>query len=439
MNASPSSPPKKHRRLLPDFSPLRGSRDFRIVYTAETISSVGAMATFVAIPYQVKVLTGSYVAVGSIGAVELVPLIVFGLWGGVLADAVDRKKMVLAMELAMMAASTLLLINAVLPHPSLWPLYVAAASLASFSALQSPSFDAVIPRVVPHEQLGAAASLSVTSRTAAGVIGPGLGGVAAATFGAQSCYAADVVSFVISLLLLVRLSKIETTRDAVRPSLAHLVAGLRFATSRRDLLGSYVVDLIAMIFAYPYALFPFVAHRFHQSWVLGALYAAIPLGAVLAALSSGWSERIHRFGVAIAISAAVWGLAIIGFGAAGNLALMLLALVIAGAADALSGVFRSRLWNSSIPDEFRGRLAGIELLSYSVGPSVGQMRSALVASATSLTTSIVSGGVLCVVGSLSALGVMRDFRVYDDRTDAATAAVRAARAAQQNLGGDSNS
>ncbi len=415
------------RALTVDLAPLRTSKDFRRIFAAESISTVGSMATFVAIPIEVKLLTGSYLAVGSIGAVELVPLIVFGLWGGVLADSIDRKALAQWCNVAMAAASLLLVVNAVLGHPSLWPLYVAAAAFATFDALQQPSLQAMVPKVLPHDQLAAAASLQMGMRTIATVAGPALGGIAAATFGPASCFAADLVSFLVALVLLRGLEGVSLERAAERPSLAKLVDGLRFAGGRRDLLGSYLVDLVAMIFAFPYALFPFVADRYHERWVLGALYAAIPAGAMVASLTSGWTRSVHRDGRAIAMAAMAWGLAITAFGLSSALPVVLLALVAAGAADAISAVFRQRMWNSSIPDTYRGRLAGIELLSYSTGPSLGQLRSAAIAKVTSLRFSIVSGGIICVLGAGACLVAFGPLARFDQRTDPNVAAVKASR------------
>lgn len=403
-----------------DVTPIRRSRDFRIIFSAGLVTYLGSMITYVALPFQVAQLTDSFFAVGAIALVELVPLVVFGLYGGALADVVDRRVMVLATESAMALLVLALMVNAFLPSPQLWLIYVIAGLLTAADGLQRPSLDAIIPQVVPHEQLGAAASLTAMVRNVGQIVGPAIGGLLIAAGGTAIAYGVDAVSFVLSVTLLFGLRSVRAARRedaASRPQLRDISSGLRYAVSRRDLLGTYVVDLIAMIFAFPYVLFPFLAQELDAEWALGLLYTAGAVGGLAVTLTSGWVSRVHRHGRAIVFAAAVWGLGIALVGIAPGIWWALAFLVLAGAGDMTSGIFRSMMWNQTIPDEVRGRMAGIEMLSYSIGPLLGQLRSSTAASLTSLRMSFFSGGVMCIIGVAVAPFVLPALWAYDNRTD----------------------
>jgi len=400
-----------------DMSPLRSSRDYRIIFASGLITYLGSMITYVALPFQVAELTGSFVAVGLIGLAELVPLVLFGLYGGALADSVDRKWMVVTTECASGLLVAMLLVNSLLPSPQLWVLYAVAMLLAAVDGLQRPSMEAIIPRVVPHEQMSAAAALNSLRWQLGMIVGPAIGGLLLSAGGAAVAYGVDVATFVVSIVLLLRLRSIRAASDSSeRVSLRHVTEGMRYAWSRKDLLGTYAVDLIAMIFAFPYALFPFLAEDLGGAWTLGLLYSAGAVGSLIVTLTSGWTSSVHRHGRAIVLAAAIWGLAIALVGLTDTLALVLLFLALAGAADMVSGIFRMTIWNQTIPDDVRGRMAGIELLSYSIGPLLGQLRSSTAASLTSLRTSFVSGGILCMVGVGIAAIALPTLWNYDDRT-----------------------
>jgi len=406
-----------------DLTPLRTSADFRAVFTAGMITSIGSMVTYVALPFQVAQLTDSYLAVGLIGLVEVIPLVVFGLYGGALADAVDRRVMVLVTELAAALILGALLVNSLLPEPQLWVLYVAAMLLAANGGLQRPSLDAITPRVVPHDLLAAAGALNTLRWNLGSIAGPAIGGLLLASGGAATAYAIDLISFVASIAILWRVSPIRPIRDArKRPSLAPILEGIRYAVSRRDLLGTYLVDLAAMIFAFPYALFPFLATQLDATWALGLLYAAGSVGGVAVTVTSGWVSRVHRHGRAIVIAAAAWGASIalvgVAMGAGGaSLLLILVMLACAGGADMISGIFRGLMWNQTIPDQMRGRMAGIEMLSYSIGPLLGQVRASTMASVTSLRMSLAGGGVMCVIAVTAVAFTVPALWRYDARTD----------------------
>jgi MFS family permease len=335
--------------------------------------------------------------------------VVFGLYGGVLADRLDRRRMLRWGEAGLGLLAAALAGNAVAPHPAVWPLYALAAAMSMLTALQRPSLEAAIPRTVPRDQLAAAAALLSISADAGAIIGATVGGAIAAGPGAGWVYGFDTVSFAASFLLLLRLKPLPPPsisdhgasdhgagEHAAGPGPRAILAGLRYAWGRRDLLGSYLADLAAMTFAYPNALIPFIAAGLHASWATGLLFAAPSAGALAVSATGGWVGRVHRYGRAIALAAAGWGLAITGFGLAPDLAVALACLFAAGVADMVSGIFRDTLWNQTIPDRLRGRLAGVEMLSYSVGPSAGQLRAGGVASVTTPRFAAWSGGLVCM-------------------------------------------
>ena len=401
-----------------DVRPLRTSRDFRLLFVGGSVSFFGSMVTYVAIPFQVYEITGSTAAVGLLGVAELLPIIGFGLWGGALADAVDRRRMVLLTEAGLTVLSGLLLLNSVLPDPKVWPIFLFAAAVAALDGLQRPSLDALIPRMVAHDQLAAASALSSLRMNLGMIAGPAIGGVLVVTAGVGWAYAVDVVSFAASLVAIALMRSSPPPVDAAKPSVRGIVAGLRYAMSRKELLGTYAVDTAAMVFAMPMALYPAMAKDvFVQPWALGLLYSAGSVGSLIATLTSGWTSHVHHHGRAVVYAAATWGAAIACFGLSGNIWLAFVFLAVAGAADMVSGVFRSTIWNQSIPDELRGRLAGIELLSYSIGPVTGNARAGLVAGAWNVRGSVVSGGILCIVSVAVVASSIRTFLRYDDRTN----------------------
>jgi MFS family permease len=380
-----------------DLSPLKKYPDFRNLWAAGLISYLGSMITYVAIPFQIKELTNSYLAVGIVGVIELVPLIIFGLYGGVLADSVNRKKMVWATEAGAMLLVVLLLANSMLWEPQVWVIYIAAGLFAVVDGLQRPSADAMLPRLVGHHDLPAASALMSLRRQLGLIVGPTMGGIIFSTFSISAGFAIDIATYVVALVFLARVRSMPSSKEAKKPSLAALLDGVKYAFSRQDLLGTYIIDLAAMTLAMPMALYPFWADQLNAPWTLGMFYSAITVGAVLITVTSGWTTRYRFHGRAVILAAIGWGLAIAVAGLSTSLVLVLLFLTIAGAFDMISALFRANMWNQTIPDHFRGRLAGIELLSYSVGPLAGQLRAATIASATSLSFSVTSGGVLCAI------------------------------------------
>jgi MFS family permease len=411
-----------------DLTPLRRYRDYRRLYFASAISLFGSMITMVAAPLQVKVLTGSYVDVGLIGVAEFVPLLVFGLWGGAISDAADRRTVALVTESANLACSALLVSNALLPHPAFWVIYVAAAGSAGATAVQRPSTDAMLPRLVATEHQTAANALTHLQFGAGEIVAPALGGVLAA-FSLPVAYGVDVATFVLSLALLAAMAPMPPGEHSEPVTLASIRTGLRYAAARKDLLGTYVVDMVAMAFAMPQALYPFLADQLHAPSALGLLYSAGAVGGVVVTLASGWTSRMHRHGLGVIVGASTWGAGMALAGVAPNVATVCACLALAGGGDTISGIFRGTIWNSTIPDHLRGRLAGIELLSYSSGPTLGNARAGLMARLGGVRFSIGVGGLLCLAGvGLLAL-LLPDFRRYDSRTDVHAIAERRRRTA----------
>ncbi len=413
-----------------DLSLLRRVRDFRLLFSSGLVSGLGSMITYVALPYQVKEITGSYVAVGLMGAAELVPLIVFGLYGGVLADYVDRRKLILIGESTALGLSIILLINSQLDNPRLWVLYLVGGAFAGVNGLRGPSMAAAIPRIVSHEDLPAASAIMGLRYQIPVIAGPALGGIIISIWGVTPAFLIDVISYALSLILLLQVSRIPPSEKTTPPSISALFEGIKYASSRQDLMGTYLIDLAAMFFAMPTALFPFWADQLNSPQSLGFLYSAGTMGALLVTLTSKWTLKVHRHGRAIIFAALIWGLSIALSAIFNNVYWVLLCLVAAGAADHVSVIFRATIWNQTIPDELRGRLAGIELLSYAVGPIGGQMRAGGMAAVTGLRGAVIGGGLLCIASVTALSTVLPKFRKYDARTDPYAVSEREIRAAR---------
>ena len=400
-----------------DLSPLREHAQFRLLWSSRTVTLLGTQVAQLALLVQARQLTGSPVLVGLLGAAEVVPLVIFGLYGGVLADRLDRRRLAVWTEAGLGLTAVALTVNAAAPRPLLWPLYACAAVTMALAALQRPSLDAAVPRLLPADRLAAGSALLSLGASTGAIAGPALGGVLAAGPGPAVAYGLDAVSFLVSVALLLRLRPLPPRpadpEQPHPPGLSGILAGLRYARGRPDLLGSYLADLAAMLLAYPNSLFPFLAAGLHASWATGLMFSAQAAGAALAAVTSGWIRRVHRYGRAIALAAAAWGLTAVGLGLAPDLGVALAFLVAGGAADMLSATFRDTLWNQTIPDALRGRLAGVEVLSYGLGPSAGQLRAGAVAGLATPRFALWSGGLACV----AAVGVtwlaLPGFRAQD--------------------------
>src|SRR5438270_1894019 len=403
------------RTLALDLTPLRRSREFRLLFAGQAVSFFGSMMTFVAVPWQVFQITKSSFAVGMLGVAEFAPIFLMAFVGGALADAVDRRRMVRITEGLIAALTVVLIFNSLLARPRVWVIFTATALFAALNALQRPSLDALVPRLVPAGQMPAAIALRSLSSIIGMIGGPALGGLLVTTLGPATTYSVDLATFAASLVALWLMRAAPPPPDADRPSLRSITEGLRYARGRPELLGTYLIDINAMFFGMPMALFPAIADGFGGGASVGLLYAAPAAGALCVTLTSGWAKRVNRHGLAVALAAASWGMAIVAFGFAPTLWAAVLCLAWAGASDLVSGLFRSIVWNQTIPDRLRGRLAGIEMVSYTTGPLLGNAESGAVAGLFGVRASIVSGGVLCVAGTALLSLLLPAFLRYDGR------------------------
>jgi MFS family permease len=389
------------RRFALDVSPLRDLRDFRLLWLGQSVNVIGNQVTRVALPYQVYVITHSTLAIAGLTIAQLVPLLAFSLIGGSLADAIDRKRLLVATQLGLASTSAALAFVSIQGSPPLTVLFVLAIVGASFQAIEQPTRASATPRLVPAERLPAAIALNQLSFNAGSIVGPAVGGLILATAGIAGAYAVDVASFSISILAITALRPIPPLVAGSRAGLEAIREGLRFVLRRRVILSTFAIDLNAMIFGMPTALFPALAlDVFHVGAVgVGLLNAAIAAGAFLAAAFSGSVTRIRRVGRGILIAVAIWGAAIVGFGLSTfSFPLALVFLAIAGGADLLSAVLRSSVVQLAAPDELRGRVSAIHLLVVTGGPRIGDIEAAAVAAVIGPQLSALSGGFLCLLG-----------------------------------------
>ncbi len=396
-----------------DLSIFRRNHNYAWLFTGQFVSFLGSMITSVALPYQIYTETQSILMVGLLSLVQLIPLLFTALLGGVFADRYHRRMLLLIAETSMGLGSVLLATNAGFTGPHIWLIFIVAGFMSAFNGLHRPSLESIVQQIVPRKDFPAVSALSSFKYSVGMIVGPAIGGLLVAHTGLFVTYLIDAASFIISLVALLMMSHIPKPEvETDEPILASLTQGLRYAVSRQELVGTYVVDFVAMIFGMPNALFPAIAQSYGGAKALGLLYSAPAVGALVVSLLSGSAGRVKRHGAAIAISAVLWGVAIIGFGLSTNFMLALFFLALAGGFDAISGIFRGIMWNETIPNKLRGRMAGIEMISYLSGPRLGDTEASMVAAAFGITTSIVSGGVLCVVGVVVCCAFLPKFWRY---------------------------
>jgi MFS family permease len=400
------------RIVLTDFGLIRRNRDFRLLFVGQFVSFIGSMVTYVAIPYQIYQTTKSSFLVGMLGTVQLVPLIVAALWGGVFADAIERRRLLIVSEALLVVGSLYLTINAHLAEPSIVGIFITAGVMSAINGFHRPAMEALKPQLVSSEDYSQLAAFDSIRYSFGAIVGPALGGLIIARFGLSAAYIIDVLSFGISLSALSKLKVILQSDEKKNLGLGSLLEGLKYGLSKPVLLGSYLIDLIAMTFAMPMALFPAISESYGGARTLGWLYAAMPLGSLFVAAFSAWTKKVSRHGAAISTAAGLWGVAILALGFSPTFGLSVFCLALAGAADAVSALFRSTLWNESIPMKMRGRMAGVEMLSYSVGPLLGNARAGYIAGALGNSISIWSGGLLCILGIAVASKLLPKFWYY---------------------------
>jgi ENTS family enterobactin (siderophore) exporter len=397
------------RRYILDVSPLRLDRDFRWLYFGSVISGVGNQVTRIVLPYQVYGLTHSTLAIAVLTAVQLVPLLVLSLVAGSVADAVDRRRLLLVTHVLLAITSLALAVLAVQHEPPLVAILIVAAVSASLGAITQPARASATPRLVPPQRLPAAIALNQLALQATSIVGPAIGGLVVATAGPAAAYTLDALTPI---------------GDIVRPGISSIVEGVRFATRRRVILSTFVIDLNAMIFGMPAALFPVLALDVFRTGPagLGLLAAAPAVGAFVAALLSGWVSAVRRTGRAIIVAVVVWGIAIVGFGLSTfSFGLALAFLAVAGGADVLSAVFRSSLVQLETPDALRGRVTSIHMLAVSSGPQLGDIEAATLASVVGPQISVISGGLLCLVGVVAVVRLFPELLAHRSAVETAPA------------------
>ncbi|HVT76829.1 MAG TPA: MFS transporter [Acidimicrobiales bacterium] len=398
--------------LLIDTGPLRVSRDFRLLFVGQAISYLGGMITMAALPYQVFHATNSSVDVGLLGLAQLGPMLVCGLLGGALADAIDKRTLLVVLGISAMATSALLAVNAALSHPQIWAIYLLGVLSTSIGALLFPVMRSLLPLLLEPDQRPAAFTLQATYGSFGMMAGPAVGGLLIGAFGLKAAYSVDVATYVVALCVYLRIapSPPVAVAGARRTS---IVEGLRFLRGHSLVMSIFGIDLLAMIFGMPRALFPALSERLGGGPLLyGLLLSSVAAGAFLASLTSGWTARIRRYGRAVVLSVCGWGAAIAVAGLVRTPAIVLLALLAAGGADMISGVYRSTIAAAVTPDELRGRVSGVEFAVYAGGPVLGDVEAGVVGGLVSVPFAIVSGGIACVVAALAFAGLVPDFASY---------------------------
>lgn len=390
------------RRVAIDVTPLRVSRDFRLLWIGLLVSETGYHFTLIAIFIQVARITDSAAAVGLTGAFGLVGLVIGSIVTASFVDAHDRRMLLILAQLGFMAASGILLAGALAGSPPLWVIYLAVALIGLLSTVDGPVRGAMTPRLVGLDLVPSALALQQVVWTATALLGPALAGVVVARFGLAWAYGFDVVTYLGMLFAAIAIRPMAPEHEGDRPTgIAAVREGLGFVRRSRLLVSTFVIDLVAMIFGLPRALFVFLAvSQFDRGpEVVGLLFAAPAVGALVGASTSGWTRRVRHQGTAVIWAVVAWGVAIAAFGLVRNLALALVLLAIAGWGDVISAIFRSTILQVSVPDRLRGRLQGIHILVVTGGPRLGDVEAGLVASVTSPAISVVTGGLACVFGA----------------------------------------
>jgi MFS family permease len=405
------------RRLVADTTPLRESRDYRRWWFGYSVSFTGTQLTQFAVPFQVYELTHSSLAVGAVGLFVLVPLVVMGLLGGAIADAMDRRKLTLITSSALFVLALLLTLQAVLELRQVWLLYLIAGVQGAFSAVDSSARGAILPRLVRRELMPAANALGQLGFNTGLSLGPLLGGLLIGTVGFSWTYGLDAATFLAVIYSIWRLPAMPPEGGGSKAGVASVVEGLRYLGPRKNLLMTFLVDINAMVFGMPRALFPAIGIEwFHGgAGTVGLLAAAPSVGALLGAATSGWAGRVRRQGRAVLVSVLVWGGSIALFGFTRVLWLGLLLLAIAGAADMVSAIFRNTILQVATPDALRGRLQGVFIVVVTGGPRLGDFEAGSVGSAFGSQVSVVTGGVACMVGVAALAAAYPSFSRYDAR------------------------
>jgi hypothetical protein len=423
------------RRIAIDVSPLRESREFRLLVAGQIVSNLGTQAALVALPYQIFVLSHSAALVGLLGAFELGPMVVVSLLGGALNDRMDRRRLLALAQFGVIVAAGALAVSSLAGHPPVALVLVLGGLLAGSVSLDTVTRTAIIPATLSESKLGTGLALNYGLYQATGIIGPALGGLLIA---ASSVGVAYVIDAATCLAMLWAALSVGVHRPdlagAVQPIGRAIAEGLRFVRSSNALSGSFAIDLVAMTFGWPRSLFAVLSLTVYHSGAggTGLLYAALAAGGTLAILTSGWLSRTRRLGRVVVVAVAAWGAAIAGMGIVGSIAPAMALLCVAGYADGVSAFCRSVINQTITPDWLRGRMSSVYSLVVTSGPRLGDIESGLVAGLTSAATSMATGGLACIVGLGAILVAFPDLVAYDSATAGAAdgaAGADAARAA----------
>ncbi|MFN2500985.1 MAG: MFS transporter [Pyrinomonadaceae bacterium] len=400
--------------MLIDLSPLKVSRDYRLLFMGQLVSFFGSMMTFIVVPWQMYQLTESSAMVGYIYLAEFVPMVCLAFVGGALADFFDKRRLLRLTEIGQTAVTAILLLNSLLPTPQIWVLFLCVGLHAGLAAVQRPAFESFIQKVIPPEMMSAVMALNSVRFSIGAIISPAVAGVIATQFSSSIAYAFDLITFGGSLIAVFLIRAVPPPANAERPSWQSIRRAWKYAFSRHELVGTYFIDIAAMFFAMPQALYPALAVMYGEKYV-GFFPAAIAAGALTASLTSGWTRNIHRHGLMVTIAAVLWGVAISLFGLSSSIVPALVFLGAAGFFDMISGIFRGSIWSQTIPNHLRGRLASIEMMSYLTGPMLGSAKMGIVAERFGVKAALLSGGILCVISVAGAALLLPGFARYDGR------------------------
>ncbi len=398
-----------------DIRPLKNNANFRKLYLSQLISMMGSQMTMITIPFQIYALTGSTFETGIVSAVELICLVATALWGGVIADRFNRRRIIIWAELAMMAVICLMAINAACSAPSLWLIYLLAGVSSALSGLHRPALEALTPQLVEKDDLSKISSLISAKYVTASLVGPAFAGYLVVLFGPLVTYLLDASSFALSLLFLLSISvKLqEEKRLQTDVSLFKEIGeGARYVYSRKDVLASYLVDFFAMVFCMPHVLFPAFAKLYDMNEWLGTLYMTTALGGVVATLFSGWTPKVKSLGLAIALAASGWAFSICSAGFIPLFGMLFVGFFAAGMCDTYSGIFRMTMWNESISENYRGRIASFAMLSYMSGPLLGNTVMGFLGETIGLHAALATGGAISLLSIAFVLILMPQFRSY---------------------------
>lgn len=403
-----------------DLTPLKKNHDFRWLYIGQFVSMIGSMVSYVAVPYQVYQLTKNNAIVGLLGVVQLVPLIVFSLLGGTYADRLNRQKLLIWSESLMGVITLILAWNAYTSTPNLVLIFVLTAILQALTGFHRPALEAITQVIVPKKDFTSTSALTSLRWAISSIAGPSLGGIVIASFGIEGSYVIDAATFFFAVICILKMSHIPPPEKTEKSPFQDMKAGLAFAVSKPVLIGTYIIDIVAMIFAYPISLYPAMADKWGGAKIAGWLFSSMSVGALIATLFSGWCTHVIFKGRSVIWAAAFWGVFMIGVGFTSTPSIpwlygfwgAFLFLVLAGAADMYSAIFRKVIWNDVVPNNMRGRLSGIEMISYMSGPLLGNARAGWIASKTSVPVSLTSGGCMCLAGVILTAFFLPKFWAY---------------------------